>query len=108
MGSLSLNCTVFASRALTASTGALGLTEFARLPRPWLLAAKRAQLAVMSSVEKARPLTGALLCHFTPSRIFIVSESLSGDHSQDSARSGKTSLYSGEVPRPGFSFTRRL
>ena len=38
----------------------------------------------------------------------MVSWRPSGDHSQDSARSGRTSLYSGGPRTPGFSMTRRL
>src|SRR3954447_3761374 len=109
MGELSLKTTVLSSVAVTPRTGALGLALLARLPRPWLLAAKRFQLKTMSSVVKGRPLTGALLCHLMPLRSLTVSDSLSGDHSHDSARSGMTSLYSGALPfRPGFSLTSKL
>src|SRR5687768_1960414 len=97
---------VFASVAVTLSTGAFALIELARFARPWLVAEYRFQLKITSSASKRRAFTGALLCHFTPSRSLKVNVVRSGDHSHDVARSEMTSLYSGGSNVLGFSLSR--
>ncbi len=62
-----------------------------RLSEPFLKGIARYAGASFLSASSARPLTGALLCHFTPWRSLKVTCVASGDHSNDSARSGAAS-----------------
>jgi len=92
---LSFMTMVRASVAVSESTGASGLTELTTLTRAPLPFTKRFQVCMMSSISRARPLTGALLCHLALARVFIVIVRPSGATSHDSAKSGLISSDAG-------------
>src|SRR3972149_11966707 len=81
--------------------GAAELTELAFEARLPPLASYRFQFWTTSEESKARPLTGALLCHFTPWRKVKTSSVPSAANSHFSARPGTTSVRLDGSPRPG-------
>ena len=63
---------------------------------------------MMSAVSKARPLTGALLCHLTPLRSFKVSVQPVRRPFPGLGQVRDDVAVLGRLERPGFSLTRLL
>src|SRR4029079_5708058 len=93
--------TVVASGTVQESTGAVGLAALAIEVRMRPCLTKRSQVIFRSSTSTVRPLTGALLCHFTPGLSLNVIVSLSGETSQLWRRSGRQSFAAGKPTHSG-------